>query len=407
MSGVAKDDTNPNSPTDDTLPVTSETDAGTASAEPGAPAHPKDPSSKDDAEPRRRAAPHLRVVSDNEIEFAAEAAAAHTRIGDAIRAARENSGFTLEQVSRETRVHLSHLRAIEDMTPGLLGAPVYAKGYIKSYARFLGMDEQTTLDRYLSECAAILKDPAKLDIAPPASSSSRKLPVAVPMLGILVVALIGGGAVLFLNSGEKAPAVTADSPASVAGIGPIAEPVAPQLRIVALKRGMLEVRSAKGDKYVHRYYNPGEFFVVRVGAGFTVSADDGTAFEWRLGDQSLGLLQEAGGAVFSANVDQAAQRQPIVIAPPVIEPVASDTDANALAPPASGQVAAGASGQTNGATPAPAPARPRPRPAAPPATSATTPSAPPAAATPAPVQPPVRDPALDAYPDQAQPPPAQ
>ncbi len=406
MSGVAKDDTNPNSPppnsaADETLPATSEIDADKAVAEPGA-AH-----VKDDAEPRRRAAPHLRVVSDNEIEFAAEAAATHTRIGDAIRAARENSGFTLEQVSRETRVHLSHLRAIEDMTPGLLGAPVYAKGYIKSYARFLGMDEQTTLDRYLSECAAILKDPAKLDIAPPASSSSRKLPVAVPMLGILVVALIGGGAVLFLNSGEKAPAVTSDSPASVAGIGPIAEPVAPQLRIVALKRGMLEVRSAKGDKYVHRYYNPGEFFVVRVGAGFTVSADDGTAFEWRLGDQSLGLLQEAGGAVFSANVDQAAQRQPIVIAPPVIEPVASDTDANALAPPASGQVAAGASGQTNGATPAPAPARPRPRPAAPPATSATTPSAPPAAATPAPVQPPVRDPALDAYPDQAQPPPAQ
>jgi len=31
-----------------------------------------------------------------------------------IRAARENTGFTLEQVSRETRVHISHLRAIEE-----------------------------------------------------------------------------------------------------------------------------------------------------------------------------------------------------------------------------------------------------------------------------------------------------
>ena len=393
MSGVAKDDTNPNSPADDTVPVTSEADAGQAAAEVTTSVQ-----SKDDEPRARRGAPHLRVVSDNEIEFAAQAASAHTRIGDAIRAARENSGFTFEQVSRETRVHLSHLRAIEEMTPGLLGAPVYAKGYIKSYARFLGMDEQTTLDRYLSECAAILKDPEKLETAPSASSNARKLPVAVPMLGILMVALVGGGAIMFFNSGDKTPAVISETSTAAAGVGPIAQPVAPQLRIVALKRSMLEVRSAKGDKYVHRYYNPGEFFVVRVGAGFTVSAEDGTAFEWRLGDQSLGLLQETGGPVFSANVDQAAQRPPIVTAPPLIAPIASDTDANALTTP--GQPATGAS-------PAPAPAKPRLRPATPPATSSATPSAPPAASPPPPAQPPVRDPALDAYPDQIPSAPAQ
>jgi cytoskeleton protein RodZ len=390
MSGVAKDDTNPNSPTDGTLPAAGENDGAATAAEPAASAQPAD-----DVRPRR-SAPHLRVVSDNEIEFAAAAAAAHPRIGDAIRAARENAGFTLEQVSRETRVHLSHLRAIEEMTPGLLGAPVYAKGYIKSYARFLGMDEQTTLDRYLSECAAILKDPEKLDIAPPASSKSRQLPVAVPMLGILVVALVVGGGVLFLNSGQKAPVAAAETPVAAIGVGPIAEPVAPQLRIVALKRAMLEVRSAKGDKYVHRYYNPGEFFVVRVGANFTVSAEDGSAFEWRLGEQSLGLMQEGGGAVNSQSVDQAAQRQPIVTAPPVIEPLPSDTEANALAP------TTGVTGLP-GATPAPAaPPKPRPRPPAQPPAASVTPAtpAPSASTTPAPAAPPVRDPALDAYPDQ-------
>ena len=96
-------------------------------------------------------------MTDNEDEFVAPATASdtpHQRIGSIIRAARENSGYSLEQVSKETRVHLSHLRAIEDMTPNLLGAPVYAKDYIKSYARFLGMDEQITLDRG----AAHLKD---------------------------------------------------------------------------------------------------------------------------------------------------------------------------------------------------------------------------------------------------------
>ena len=406
MSGVAKDDTNPNSPADATIPPQGELDAGkpdspdagvSAALPPlfgPAPSIPsaKDPAIKDEAEPRsRRPAPHLRVVSDADAELAAPAV--HQRIGDEIRAARENTGFTLEQVSRETRVHISHLRAIEEMTPGLLGAPVYAKGYIKSYARFLGMDEQTTLDRYLSECAAILKDPEKVEIVQPASSKARKLPVAVPVLGILVVALIGAGGVLMLNSGDKSPAAITD-PSSNAGAGAAAESVAPQLRIVALKRSMLEVRSAKGDKFAYRYFNPGEFFTPRVGAGWTVTAEDGAAFEWRLGDQPLGLLKPEGGPVYSQSVDIAAQRQPIVVAPPV------DPNA-AVAPhdPALDAYPATPGAPVTGANPAPAkPKPPKPTPAPSTNTAPTTPAEPAA---------PVHDPALDAYPDQVTPPPGQ
>lgn len=384
MSGVAKDDTNPSSPPDETVSVTDESKAPGEDAAAAAAAH-------EEAESRiRRPAPHLRVVSDNAGEFApappAPPAEPPQRIGDAIRAARENAGFTLEQVSRETRVHLSHLRAIEEMTPRLLGAPVYAKGYIRTYARFLGMDDQATLDRYLTECGAILKDPEKPEIAPPATSKARKLPVAVPMLGIVLAVLAVGGGVYFLSSGEKAPAAAPETPAIAPGAGPIVEPVAPQLRIVALKRAMLEVRSAKGDKYVHRYYNPGESFIVRVGAGFTVTAEDGTAFEWKLGDQSLGLLQPEGGPVFSQNVDLAAQRQPVA------PPPAPATDV-----PASAVTGVSPDGNPVAVAPAPPKPRPQPRPAAtqpPAATAAPAPAAP--AATP----PPARDPALDAYPDQ-------
>lgn len=399
MSGVAKDDINPTSP-DDNAVAQAETEAG----KPDSPASetlpplfkdhaPKD-AARDEAEPRaRRPAPHLRVVSDTDTDDVPEPAPVHQRIGDEIRAGRENTGFTLEQVSRETRVHISHLRAIEEMTPGLLGAPVYAKGYIKAYARFLGMDEQTTLDRYLSECAAILKDPEKVEIAQPASSKARKLPVAVPVLGILVVALVGGAAAVLLSNGDKSRAVITDPSGLNANGGPTAEPVAPQLRIVALKRSMLEVRSAKGDKYVHRYYNPGEFFVVRVGAGFTVSAEDGSAFEWRLGDQSLGLLQPEGGPVYSQNVDMAAQRQPVVTGPAPIDPATLPPTGN-LTP--NGDPVATPGAPSNTANPAPAaPAKPKPpKPA--PSTASTAPAAP----APAEPAPPAHDPALDAYPDQ-------
>src|SRR5262249_19696035 len=67
----------------------------------------------------RRAAPHLRVVTEADAaDFTAPAIAndsPYQRIGAVIRAARENQGLTLDQVSKETRVTVSHLRAIEDM----------------------------------------------------------------------------------------------------------------------------------------------------------------------------------------------------------------------------------------------------------------------------------------------------
>src|SRR5690242_14511288 len=111
MSGVAKDDTNPTQPTAETVPAAGAADAASS----------ENQASEAEARNARRNAPHLRVVSDNEAEFApASVDAPHLRIGAVMRAARENGGYSLDQVSKETRVHLSHLRAIEDMTPNLL-----------------------------------------------------------------------------------------------------------------------------------------------------------------------------------------------------------------------------------------------------------------------------------------------
>ncbi len=400
MSGVAKDDTNPTQPTDETVSAAGAAEAG----------HSENQASEAEARNARRNAPHLRVVTDNVSEFTAPAIAdgPHLRIGAVMRAARENGGYSLDQVSKETRVHLSHLRAIEDMTPNLLGAPVYAKGYIKTYARFLGMDEQTTLDRYLSECA-ILKDPEKQEIAPPASSKARKLPVAIPVLGILIVALVAGGAFVLLSSGDK-QAPVAGEPTTTAGLTAgdgAADPTAvigQRLRLVALRSGSVEVRSSKGDKYVHRDFIAGEAYSVRVGAGWTVSVNDGSAFEWRLGDQSLGLLQPEGGPVYSQSVDLAAQRTPIVTEP-VIDPnaVLETPDPAAAAYPSTTITPPTTTTSPTTTTPPaapranPAPAKPKPKPTVtPPAAAAQPPAQQPQAQTP----PPARDPALAAYPGQ-------
>jgi Ca2+-binding EF-hand superfamily protein len=79
-----------------------------------------------------------------------------------------------------------------------------------------------------------------------------------------------------------------------------------QLHIVAVKREVLEVLSADGTKFVHRFFNPGDIYVPRVGSGWSISSVDGSAFEWRVGDRSLGRLAESG-PINALSVDNTAR----------------------------------------------------------------------------------------------------
>ncbi|MEP7210454.1 MAG: helix-turn-helix domain-containing protein, partial [Alphaproteobacteria bacterium] len=254
-----------------------------------------------------------------------------------MRAQRQHLGYDLDSVSKETRIAVSHLRAIEDMTPNVIGQPVYVKGHIRTYARHLKMDPDAVLAQYKDECA-LLADPEKQDIAPPVST--RKLPVAIPAFGLLIVALIGAGgiyAVIQANGGTSASTKAAthatDTATSAAAIDAATAPVAPPLHIVALKEARIEVRGADGTKFLARDFAPGETYTPRVGAGWTVTTTDGSAFEWRLGDESLGLLAPEG-PVYAQSVDIAVKREPIN--PPVVPDAApsapSPLDANARVP---------------------------------------------------------------------------
>jgi cytoskeleton protein RodZ len=62
-----------------------------------------------------------------------------TRPGDILRYEREQQGLTIEQASRQSRIKSSVLTAIESGETGEIPS-VYLRGYIRNYARFLGVD---------------------------------------------------------------------------------------------------------------------------------------------------------------------------------------------------------------------------------------------------------------------------
>jgi cytoskeleton protein RodZ len=72
-------------------------------------------------------------------------------IGEKLRSAREAQGKTIQEASAATRVKSNYLEALEAERFGELGGNVYAKGFIRSYAGYLGLDPAPLLEEYRQE----------------------------------------------------------------------------------------------------------------------------------------------------------------------------------------------------------------------------------------------------------------
>jgi len=61
-------------------------------------------------------------------------------LGETLQRARLARGVTLEEAERTTRISRRYLEALENENFGLLPAPVYARGFLRTYARYLGLE---------------------------------------------------------------------------------------------------------------------------------------------------------------------------------------------------------------------------------------------------------------------------
>jgi cytoskeletal protein RodZ len=72
-------------------------------------------------------------------------------IGEALRSAREAQGKSLDEAAVATRIRPSYLEALEREQFGELGGSIYAKGFLRSYAGYLGVDPAPLLEAYRAQ----------------------------------------------------------------------------------------------------------------------------------------------------------------------------------------------------------------------------------------------------------------
>jgi cytoskeletal protein RodZ len=66
-------------------------------------------------------------------------------LGETLRRSRTAQGIKLEDAERVTRIPRKYLEALELENFGILPAPVYARGFLRSYAGFLGLEANDLL----------------------------------------------------------------------------------------------------------------------------------------------------------------------------------------------------------------------------------------------------------------------
>lgn len=66
-------------------------------------------------------------------------------LGSRLMRAREARGLTLEDAERDTRISRRYLQALETEQFEAIPAPVYARGFLRSYSQYLGLDAQEML----------------------------------------------------------------------------------------------------------------------------------------------------------------------------------------------------------------------------------------------------------------------
>jgi cytoskeleton protein RodZ len=73
------------------------------------------------------------------------------KLGPTLKRAREARRLTLEDVAATTRISLRYLAAIENSRFDVFAGAVYALGFVRAYARMVGMSETWATDTLRAE----------------------------------------------------------------------------------------------------------------------------------------------------------------------------------------------------------------------------------------------------------------
>lgn len=166
-------------------------------------------------------------------------------IGNSLREARVRRGLDFAQAELATKIRGKYLRALEDEQFELLPAETYVKGFLRTYAEYLGLDGQLYVDEYNSRFVTGEEhEPRVRRSAARPQKRQRRLETNVVLIALGAIAVL----TVIVISAWKAGGGNGNTPPAVTTTGAPARttrPAAPLLELTAI-RGATHVIAHKG-----------------------------------------------------------------------------------------------------------------------------------------------------------------
>ena len=150
-------------------------------------------------------------------------------VGEKLRQARERSGRTVREMSDVTKIRGDHLEALENGTYTAFSAPVYIRGFVRSYAAALKLNVPETLLELDDE----LQQDSRFKEPPRLSQESRGVldrlmlqlskinwTVALPLLLLALILLVAVFSYRFYKHSQSTDPLKSLSPGLYQGLPP-------------------------------------------------------------------------------------------------------------------------------------------------------------------------------------------
>lgn len=129
------------------------------------------------------------------------------QIGEVLRGTRTRLGKDIYTVERETKIRTKYLQALENEQWDVLPGPTYIKGFLRTYASYLGLDADALVDEYrrtierspAAEQPYMFSEPLLERRRRPVPPERRSWGQILAVLGILLVAVAAVVAVVRID----------------------------------------------------------------------------------------------------------------------------------------------------------------------------------------------------------------
>jgi hypothetical protein len=137
------------------------------------------------------------------------------KFGDTLRFARKRRGISLAQISESTKISQRYLQALETGAFGDLPGGIFNKGYVRAYAKLVGLDVESMVQMYEAAAGekATATDPLPVWVPAERRDRDRRRAMPVALVVALALAVAGGlGAAAWTFLGEEPEATIAAAP---------------------------------------------------------------------------------------------------------------------------------------------------------------------------------------------------